>query len=67
MNTSTNILREISDDQLNSISGLNQLTLTEIEEASGGILCAGVVVFAAGYAIGTALYSGYNYLRFGSF
>lgn len=37
--------------------GMQELTVGEIEDVSGGLLCLFVAAFGVGYAIGTAIYN----------
>lgn len=46
----------MTDLTMNEI-GMQELTVGEIEEVSGGLLCVFVLVFGAGYAVGTAIYN----------
>lgn len=36
--------------------GMQELTVEEIDEVSGGVLCLLVLAFGGGYALGTAIY-----------
>lgn len=45
----------MNDLTMNDI-GMQELTMDEIDEVSGGLLCLAVLAFGAGYAVGTALY-----------
>jgi hypothetical protein len=36
--------------------GMQELTMSEVDDVSGGILCLLVLAFAGGYALGTAIY-----------
>lgn len=36
--------------------GMQELTMNEVDEVSGGVLCLLVLAFGGGYAIGTAIY-----------
>lgn len=37
--------------------GIQELTVDEIDDVSGGIICILCLAFGAGYAVGTALYN----------
>lgn len=49
----------MNDLTMNEI-GMQELTLEEIDDVSGGVLCFAVLAFGAGYAIGTAIYKALN-------
>jgi len=53
MQTMTTTMREYDEGQVGKTNGLNELSLDEIEEVSGGILCVLILCFAAGYGIGS--------------
>jgi lactobin A/cerein 7B family class IIb bacteriocin len=55
MQTMTTTMREYDEEQFGKINGLNELSLDEIEEVSGGILCVLIIAFGAGYAVGTLI------------
>jgi hypothetical protein len=46
---------KMTDLTMNEI-GMQELTLNEVDEVSGGVLCLLVLAFGAGYAVGTAIY-----------
>ena len=37
--------------------GMQELTMNEVDDVSGGILCLLVLAFGGGYALGTAIYN----------
>lgn len=37
--------------------GMQELTMEEIDEVSGGVLCLLVLAFGVGYGVGTAIYN----------
>lgn len=39
--------------------GMQELTINEIDEVSGGLLCVLALCFAGGYALGTAIYNSF--------
>lgn len=36
--------------------GMQELTVEQVEDVSGGFICVLVICFSAGYAVGTAIY-----------
>ena len=39
-----------------NVTGMQELTMQDIEDVSGGVLCVLVIAFAVGYGVGTAIY-----------
>lgn len=37
--------------------GMQELTMEEVDDVSGGLICVLVLCFAAGYGVGTAIYN----------
>lgn len=38
-------------------NGMQELTMSEVEDVSGGIICVLILCFAAGYGVGTGIRS----------
>jgi len=47
----------MSDLTMNEV-GMQELTMNEVEDVSGGILCLLLLAFGAGYGVGTAINKG---------
>lgn len=47
----------MTDLTMNEV-GMQELTMNEVEEVSGGILCLLVLAFGAGYGVGTLINKG---------
>ena len=46
----------MNDMTMNEIN-MQEMTMGEVEEVSGGLLCVLALCFAGGYAVGTAIYN----------
>jgi hypothetical protein len=51
-------------NDIKTISSITELSDQEIADVSGGILCLGILAFAAGYAVGTAINAGIDYVLY---
>jgi len=47
---------EMNDLTLNEV-GMTELSMEEIDDVSGGVLCLLVLAFAGGYGVGTMIYN----------